>query len=92
MPFTLLDDENYLRTQRELAALGPSAVAVLKRYLAGAPAAEVPAPMVHAAYDILDRLGLVKQSSFGFSVPVPPAGIERPDAADHEGAGAASGQ
>ena len=88
MPYTLLDDENYLRTQRELAALGPSAVAVLKRYLAGAPAAEVPAPMVHAAYDILDRLGLVKQSAFGLAVPAPPAVTERSGSTDRDGPGA----
>lgn len=64
MSFDLRDDENYLRTQRDLAALGPDAVAVIKRYLAGAPASEVPGPMVWAAYDILDRLGLVRQSAF----------------------------
>lgn len=64
MPFDLRDDENYRRTQRDLAALGPEAVAVLKRYLAGAPASEVPAPMVQAAYDVLDRLGIVRQSPF----------------------------
>lgn len=69
MPFDLSDDENYQRTQRDLAALGPEAVAVLKRYLAGAPASEVPAPMVQAAYDILDRLGLVRQSPFAMQAP-----------------------
>jgi hypothetical protein len=69
MPFTLFDDENYLRTQRELAALGPSAVAVLQRYLAGAPASEIPAPMVRAAYDILDRLGLMRQPNLGYTYP-----------------------
>jgi hypothetical protein len=58
MLFTLFNDENYRKTQQELAALGPAAVAVLKRYLAGAPATEVPAPMAAAAYDVLDRLGL----------------------------------
>jgi hypothetical protein len=79
MPFTLQDDENYLRTQRELAALGPPAVDVLKRYLAGAPAAEVPAPMIRAAYDILDRLGLVKQTSFAFAEPVPLGVVESSD-------------
>jgi hypothetical protein len=69
MPFDLRDDENYQRTQRDLAALGPEAVAVLKRYLAGAPASEVPAPMVQAAYDILDRLGVVRQSPFVVQAP-----------------------
>ncbi len=74
MPFDLRDDENYQRTQRDLAALGPEAVAVLRRYLAGAPASEVPAPMVQAAYDILDRLGLVRQSPFVVQAPVPVEG------------------
>lgn len=74
MSFDLRDDENYLRTQRDLAALGPDAVAVIKRYLAGAPASEVPGPMVWAAYDILDRLGLVRQSAF--VVPGAPIGEE----------------
>ena len=70
MPYTLHDDENFLRTQRALAALGPAAVEVLKRYLAGAPAAEVPAPMVRAAYDVLDRLELVRQATYTFAAPV----------------------
>ena len=60
MPFTLLNDENYRKTQQELAALGPQAVAIVKRYLAGAPASEIPAPMIAAAYDVLDRLGLTR--------------------------------
>ena len=84
MTFTLHDDENYLRTQRELAALGPPAVDVLKRYLAGAPASEVPAPMIRAAYDILDRLGLVKQSSYAFATPVP-LGVEESSELDEQG-------
>ena len=76
MPFTLLEDENYRQAQRDLAALGPAAVAVLKRYLAGAPASEIPAPMIQAAYDVLDRLGLVRQSFSPFAVnaPEPPEG------------------
>lgn len=69
------------RTQRELAALGPAAVAVLQRYLAGAPASEVPAPMVRAAYDILDRLGLVRQSSLGYALPQPIASSSEVDVA-----------
>lgn len=76
MPFDLADDENYQRTQRDLAALGPDAVAVLKRYLAGAPASEVPAPMVQAAYDILDRLGLVRQSPFAMQGPASGGGVD----------------
>lgn len=82
MPFTLHDDENYLLTQRELAALGPAAVEVLKRYLAGAPAAEVPAPMIRAAYDILDRLGLVRQSAYAFAPPIPMGLAEGADPED----------
>jgi hypothetical protein len=62
MPFTLLNDENYRKTQQELAALGPQAVAIIRRYLAGAPASEIPAPMIAAAYDVLDRLGLSRHS------------------------------
>jgi hypothetical protein len=58
MAFTLFDDENYRKTQQELAALGPQAVAIIKRYLGGAPASEIPPPMITAAYDVLDRLGL----------------------------------
>lgn len=76
MPFDRRDDENYQRTQRDLAALGPDAVAVLKRYLAGAPASEVPAPMVQAAYDILDRLGLVRQSPFAMQGPASGGGVD----------------
>lgn len=79
MSFDLRDDENYQRTQRELAALGPEAVAVLKRYLAGAPASEVPAPMVRAAYDILDRLGLVRQSPFAWQGSAGHEGAEHDD-------------
>ena len=76
MPFTLLQDENYRQAQRDLAALGPAAVNVLKRYLAGAPASEIPAPMIQAAYDVLDRLGLVRQSfsPFAASPPEPSEG------------------
>lgn len=61
MTFTLVTDENYRQAQRDLAALGPQAVAIIKRYLEGAPASEIPAPMIQAAYDVLDRLGLVRQ-------------------------------
>ena len=71
MAFTLLDDENYRQAQRDLAALGPAAVAVSKRYLAGAPASEVPGPMIQAAYDVLDRLGLVRQSFSPFASTEP---------------------
>ena len=60
MAFTLFSDENYRKTQQELAALGPTAVDIIKRYLAGAPASEIPAPMIAAAYDVLDRLGLTR--------------------------------
>ena len=70
MPVTLHGDENFLRTQRDLAALGPAAVEVLKRYLAGELAAEVPGPMVRATYDMLDRLGLVRQATCTFAPPV----------------------
>jgi hypothetical protein len=62
MPFTLLNDENYRKTQQDLAALGPQAVAIIKRYLAGAPASEIPPPMINAAYDVLDRLGLSRNA------------------------------
>jgi hypothetical protein len=61
MTFTLVNDENYRQAQRDLAALGPQAVAIIKRYLEGAPASEIPTPMIQAAYDVLDRLGLVRQ-------------------------------
>lgn len=61
MTFALLNDENHRQAQRDLAALGPQAVAIIKRYLEGAPASEIPTPMIQAAYDVLDRLGLVRQ-------------------------------
>ena len=70
MPFTLLNDENYRKTQQELAALGPKAVEIIKRYLDGAPASEIPAPMISAAYDVLDRLGLTR-----YQFPGPPPGL-----------------
>lgn len=77
MTFTLLNDENYRQAQRDLAALGPQAVAIIKRYLKGAPASEIPTPMIQAAYDVLDRLGLVRQQH----VPVfaPFANAEDPE-------------
>ena len=74
MAFTLLDDDNYRKTQQELAALGPQAVAIIKRYLAGAPASEIPPPMITAAYDVLDRLGL---SPNPFPVLPPAAGARK---------------
>lgn len=58
MAFALSDDENYRKTQQELAALGPQAVAIIKRYLAGAPASEMRGPMIAAACDVLALLGL----------------------------------
>ena len=69
MTFTLFSDENYRKTQQELAALGPQAVAIIKRYLAGAPASEIPGPMIAAAYDVLDRLGLSRHAFPTFSSP-----------------------
>jgi hypothetical protein len=69
MSFTLFHDENYRKTQQELAALGPTAVGIIKRYLAGAPATEIPAPMIAAAYDVLDRLGLSRTQFPTFAPP-----------------------
>ena len=69
MAFSLFNDENYRKTQQELAALGPQAVAIEKRYLDGAPASEIPAPMIAAAYDVLDRLGLARNAFPGFPPP-----------------------
>lgn len=69
MTFTLFNNENYRKTQEELAALGPQAVAIIRRYLAGAPASEIPAPMIAAAYDVLDRLGLSRHAFPTFPSP-----------------------